>query len=137
MRISLDDHSFVPLEDIVSGPGLLRTFNKQVGSDNYVASAHEVTIRAKGGDEIARESINKIGWWLGLGLSHALHAYDAECVVVGGSVAQIGAPLFKSAKQSLSQHGHTTVAETPLIAAELGPQAQLVGAAEFARQKQV
>jgi predicted NBD/HSP70 family sugar kinase len=68
------------------------------------------------------------------GRSHTLHAHDVGCVILGGSAAQIGEPLLQSARRSLQQHGHMTVAETPLAASVLGPQAQLVGAAAYARQ---
>lgn len=135
MKVSPDGHSFIPLEDIVSGPGLLRSYNDRIGTSEAAADGREVALRAQAGDEIAAKTIHDMGWWLGLGLSHALHAYDAECVVVGGSVALIGQPLIESARSSLGQHGHMTVAETPILPAELGPQAQLVGAAEFARQQ--
>jgi glucokinase len=134
MKASLDGQAHVPLEDIVSGPGLLGTYNERAGPAKTGSSAQEVANRAQAGYEIARETIDDMGWWLGLGLSHALHAYDADCVVVGGSVALIGDLLLESARRSLKRHGHMTVAETPILAAELGPQAQLVGAADYARQ---
>jgi N-acetylmannosamine-6-phosphate 2-epimerase/N-acetylmannosamine kinase len=135
MKVSTNGNSTSPLEEFVSGPGLLRAYNERVGSDEPAATAKEVARRAQDGDEIAAEVIDEMGSWLGLGLSHALHAYDAHCVVVGGSVAQIGEALLDSARRSLKQHGHMTVANTPILAAELGPRAQLVGAAEYARQQ--
>jgi glucokinase len=75
-----------------------------------------------------------MGAWLGLGLSHALHIYDASCVVIGGSVAQIGDLLLESTKESLRKHGHETVANTPIFLAKLGPDAGLVGAAIYAQK---
>ena len=134
MKVSLDGQSHVPLEDIVSGPGLLRAYNERVGPAETGSSAQEVAQRSQAGDEIARETIDDMGWWLGLGLSHALHAYDADCVVVGGSVALIGDLLLESARRSLKRHGHMTVADTPILPAAFGPNAQLVGAAAYARQ---
>ena len=129
-----DGHSLVPLESIVSGPGLLTIYNENVPSLQGANSGQEVAQRAKAGDEAAKDAIDVLGRWLGLGLSHALHVYDASCVVIGGSVAQIGEPLLDNARQTLRQYGHATVANTPILPAMLGPEAQLVGAAVFAWQ---
>ncbi len=134
IKVSVDGRSLVPLEDLVSGPGLLTAYNNRVTSHQAAGSGQEVAQRAKAGDELARKTIGEMGMWLGLGLSHALHVYDASCVVVGGSVAQIGDLLLDSARQALRAHGHSTVATTPIFPAELGPEAQLVGAAVYAWQ---
>jgi predicted NBD/HSP70 family sugar kinase len=134
IKVSPDDRSLVPLEALVSGPGLLAIYNDRVSSQQAASNGQEVAQRARAGDEAAMAAIREMGRWLGLGLSHALHVYDTSCVVVGGSVAQIGEPLLDSARQSLRQYGHATVANTPILPAELGPEAQLVGAAVFAWQ---
>ena len=135
MKVSPDGRNYISLEGIVSGPGLKRAYNERVGLDKRAANAKEVAHRSTMMDGVAIEVIETMGWWLGLGLSHALHAYDAECVVLGGSVALIGELFWGNARQSLNQHGHMTVAKTPILSAKLGPEAQLVGAAEYARQE--
>ena len=134
LKIAPQGRDLVPLEDIVSGPGLLRAYKDLAGLEQAATSGKEVARRAQSGDEIAAQAIADLGRWLGFGLSHALHTYDASCVVVGGSVALIGEPLLDSARRSLKEHGHMTVGDTPILAAELGPTAQLVGAAAFAGQ---
>ncbi|MCB0083023.1 MAG: ROK family protein, partial [Caldilineaceae bacterium] len=136
LKVTRDGTNYVVLEALVSGPGLIQAYNERVQPHAQVAQGQEIAIRAKQGDPVAQQTISELGKWLGLGLSHALHSYDAACVVVGGSVAQLGAPLFESACQSLQIHGHSTVALTPLLPAALGPKAGLFGAALFAQQQE-
>ena len=141
MKVSMDGEEYISLEKIVSGPGLLDLYNKSVDKDKSVSSPEDVTKRALEGEALAQAAIEKLGIYLGLGLSHALHTYDVDCVVVGGSVAQIGEPLFDSARTALAKFGHSTIMDTPIRNAELGTNAGLIGAAlradEIQRQKQL
>jgi glucokinase len=128
IKISRDGCSYIPLEEIVSGPGLVRLYQDQ-NLDLEAVTALEVAGHAQNGDKHAREAIQEMGTWLGLGLSHALHTSDAECVVVGGSVAQIGDPFLDATRTSLEQYGYSTVADTVILPAKLGVDAGLIGAA--------
>ena len=132
VKISLDGEGHVPLENYVSGPGLALLYNERTHS--IVSSGQEVAERVASGDEDALEAIHKMGALLGIGLSHVLHMYDVSCVVIGGSVAQIGEELLDSTRNSLAQYGHATVAHTPIFPAKFGPDAGLIGAAIYARQ---
>jgi glucokinase len=128
LKITRNGREYFPLEALVSGPGLARLYDDQHPADS-AGSGFEVARRAQAGDTQAQEAILEMGKWLGLGLSHALHSCDAECVVVGGSVAQIGDLLFDATRNSLRHFGHSTVASTPILPAKLGADAGLVGAA--------
>ena len=136
LRISRNGRSYLPLEDLVSGPGLVKLYGEQ-NPAVAAGTAVEVAQRAQAGDKHAREAIREMGTWLGLGLSHALHACDAECVVVGGSVAQIGDPLLDAARKSLGRYGYSAIAGTPILPAKLGVYAGLVGAAVEIRLRQI
>lgn len=134
LKVTQDGRRYLPLEKVVSGPALVAAYNARVADHERVISGQTIAERVQGGDEIATAVVAKFGWWLGLGLSHALHVYDAACVVVGGSVAQLGEPFFTSVRQSLQEHGHASVAATPIYPAALGPKAGLYGAALFAKR---
>ena len=134
-KVSIDGEVYVPLEDLVSGPGLLQAYNNHPHTELPAETAEEVAVRAAACEEAAVETIRQMGEWLGLGLSHALHTFDASSVVVGGSVAQIGPLFFESARASLRIHGHSTVGDIPILPASLGPRAGLIGAALFAMQQ--
>lgn len=134
VKVTQDGRRYLPLEKIVSGPALVAAYNERVMEQQQVISGQTIAERVKAGDEVARAVIADLGWWLGLGLSHALHAYDAACVVIGGSVAQLGEPFFIAVQQSLQEHGHASIATTPIYPATLGPKAGLYGAALLAQQ---
>lgn len=134
LKVTQDGRRYRPLEKIVSGPALVAAYNARVPDRAQVTSGQTIAERANAGDDIATSVVAELGGWLGLGLSHALHAYDAACVVVGGSVAQLGEPFFRAVRQGLHEHGHASVATTPIRAAVLGPKAGLFGAALFAQQ---
>lgn len=128
LKITRDGDTYVPLEQYVSGPGLVTLYNEQVSDNDHVSTGLEVATRALAGEELACDVVEQIGEWLGLGLSHALHAYDASCVVVGGSVAQLGDLLLNPTRESLKKHGHSTSKNTPVLAATYGPKAGMMGA---------
>ena len=134
MKVSFDGKAYMPLEAVVSGPGLAEQYNK-LNPTNKANSGAEVAQRATTGDKDAQQAIIEMGEWLGLGLSHALHTYDADCVVIGGSVAQIGDLFLDAVRRSLLEHGHSSVAHTPILSAKFGPKAGLVGAAVWAHQQ--
>lgn len=132
MKVSPETGLNVPLESIVSGPGLIEAYKLRTGI--LVSDGKEISHRVAGGDPIGIDVVEAMGNWLGLGLSHALHAYDTQCVIVGGSVAQIGDVLLNAARNSLEKHGHATVAHTPILASRFGSEAGLIGAALYARK---
>ncbi|MBT7541025.1 MAG: ROK family protein, partial [Gammaproteobacteria bacterium] len=57
------------------------------------------------------------------------------CIVVGGSVAQLGDLLLNPARDSLKQHGHRTIKHTPILSATYGSKAGTIGAALFVRDQ--
>lgn len=137
MKVTRDGKTYVALEDLVSGPALSRAYSDSLGGTDPTLSARDVAQWARQGDAKAQETVAGLGRWLGLGVSHALHTIDAHCVVIGGSVALSGDLLFESARAALHEFGHLSTAATPILPAELGPKAQLVGAALFVRQKEI
>ncbi len=132
MKVSSNGELYVPLETYVSGPGLALLYNENALS--RVNSGLEVAERVAEGDKVAQAAVEIMGKWLGIGLSHALHMYDVSCVVIGGSVAQIGTLLFEAVRESLTHYGHSTIAHTPILPARFGSNAGLIGAAVCAHQ---
>lgn len=94
-----------------------------------------VTAAALAGDPAARELFSEIGRWLGVGLANLAAALDPGCIVIGGGVIEAGDLLLDPARQELARNlpgrGHRPVA--PILAAQLGPEAGLIGAADLAR----
>ena len=98
---------------------------------------HHVTQAARSGDVAALELIGDVGRWLGLGLANLAAALDPGRIVVGGGVSEAGDLLLEPAREMfvrrLAGRGHRPVA--PILAAELGPAAGMVGAADQARRE--
>ncbi|WP_256839999.1 ROK family glucokinase [Ornithinimicrobium faecis] len=96
---------------------------------------HHVTQAARAGDVAALELMGDVGRWLGVGLANLAAALDPGRIVVGGGVSEAGDLLLEPAREMfgrrLTGRGHRPVA--PILAAELGPLAGMIGAADLVR----
>ena len=96
-----------------------------------------VTAAAQDGDEEAAGWIAEVGDWLGVGIADLAAALDPGVVVVGGGLSEAGelllAPAREAFSRSLTGRGHRP--EARIVAAQLGPEAGLVGAADLARSQ--
>lgn len=135
LQVTQDGQHYRPLEDLVSGSGLVTLYQQQPDAQRAIRAGLQVSELAAQGDPIALAAIREMGRLLGLGLSHMLHAHDVEQVLVGGGVAALGGLLLDPARASLAEFGVPTIANTPIELAQLGEQANLIGAAVFAHQE--
>ena len=94
-----------------------------------------VTEAARDGDPLARELLGEIGRWLGIGMADLAAALDPGTFVIGGGVSAAGDLLLDPARvafrRQLSGRGYRP--EATIVAAQLGNEAGLVGAADLAR----
>lgn len=94
-----------------------------------------VTMAANDGDPAAIDCFDEVGRWLGQGMADLAAILDPGRFVVGGGVADAGELLLRPAREtygnSLSGRGYRAVAE--IVAARLGSDAGLIGAADLAR----
>ncbi|MBV9448718.1 MAG: ROK family glucokinase [Streptosporangiaceae bacterium] len=100
-------------------------------------SGPEITRAATEGDPAALRCFQTIGGWLGQGLADLAAILDPACFVIGGGVSEAGDLLLDPARaafeRALTGRGHRPFAE--IRAAQLGPDAGLVGAADLARRQ--
>ena len=93
-----------------------------------------VTVAAHAGDDQAVEILATAGRWLGVGIASLVAAFDPEVVVLGGGAMQAGALLLEPARRAAQDRllggGHREL--PPIVAAGLGDEAGLVGAALLA-----
>ena len=89
-----------------------------------------VTRAAEQGDPFAREILARCGFWLGVGIASLVNALDPGAVVVGGGAMRAGELLLGPARQAYEQRlmGRAHRRAAPVLAAELGDDAGLVGA---------
>jgi glucokinase len=94
-----------------------------------------VTVAAHAGDEVAREAFAQLGQWLGMGLADMTQILDPQVLVVGGGVVDAGDLLLEPTRvayhHALCQRDRSPVA--PVLAAQLGNPAGMIGAADLAR----
>ncbi|HEX6918124.1 MAG TPA: ROK family glucokinase [Phycicoccus sp.] len=94
-----------------------------------------VTEAARDGDPLARELLGEIGRWLGVGIADLAAALDPGTFVIGGGVSAAGDLLLGPAREAFRRQltGRGYRPEAAIVAAELGNEAGIVGAADLAR----
>lgn len=135
-------------EQYSSGNALVRFARSQLGSQPTVLqelcagnpaslTGQMVSAAAEDGDLLAQEAFRRVGEWLGVGLANLVAAFDPECLVVGGGVSAAGERLLGPARTALTNSlvgaGHRVV--PPILVAQLGPEAGLIGAADLVRRR--
>lgn len=94
-----------------------------------------ITEAARDGDPTACELLAEIGNWLGLGIANLAAAFDPGTFVIGGGLSAAGDLLLASARETFKRQltGRGYRPEARIVAAELGNDAGLIGAADLAR----
>ncbi len=109
---------------------------ERVGGDPASLTGPLITEAAQEGDATAVELITEIGQWLGVGMASLAAAFDPGVLVVGGGVSAAGEMLLEPARESFARQlpGRGYRPMPPIVAAELGNRAGLIGAADLARR---
>ncbi len=92
-----------------------------------------VTEAALGGDATARAVFDLIGSRLGVALTSFANIFEPEVFVIGGGVIAAGDLLLDPARRELEARALPPMKRIPVVAAELGPDAGMIGAAAMAR----
>lgn len=92
-----------------------------------------VLAAAQAGDTQARDALNRVGHWLGLGLAGLVNVFDPELIVLGGRFARLAAyvgPIVESELDSRALAASRNIVR--VVPAALSDDAPLLGAAELA-----
>ncbi|HEV7771441.1 MAG TPA: ROK family protein [Solirubrobacterales bacterium] len=92
-----------------------------------------VTEAALAGDETAISVFDLIGGRLGVACTSFANIFQPDAIVVGGGVMAAGDLLLDPARRELRERALTPMNETPILAATLGNNAGMIGAAALAR----
>jgi glucokinase len=92
----------------------------------------EVTEAALEGDLIATRVLETVGRRLGVAFASFANIFEPDVIVVGGGVIAAGDLLLAPARAELAARALPPMNETPVTAAEFGPDAGMVGAATMA-----
>ena len=92
-----------------------------------------VTELALAGDEGAISVFELVGRRLGVALASFANTFDPDAIVVGGGVIAAGELLLEPARRELRGRALSPMNRVPVVEAQLGPDAGMVGAAAMAR----
>lgn len=136
-------------EQYASGNALLRHAREAISASPEVArnllalgdgtvnglTGKHITDAARQGDAVALAAFNTTAQWLGAGIASLSVVLDPACVVIGGGVVDAGEILLAPTRAAVERY-MPFAGKHPsprIIAAELGNEAGLVGAADLAR----
>lgn len=94
-----------------------------------------MTEAALAGDEVAVDVVTLIGTRLGVGLASLANIFNPDLMVIGGGVIAAGELLLEPARDELRRRALPPMNETPVVEAELGNDAGMIGAAEMALEE--
>ncbi|MCY9787543.1 ROK family glucokinase [Nocardiopsis sp. EMB25] len=113
-----------------------RMLHQAVGGDARQITGPLVSELASKGDRACVEILEDVGAWLGTGLANLAAAFDPELFIIGGGVSEAGELLLGPARtafeRNLTGRGYRPTAR--VVAAALGNEAGLIGAADLARE---
>ena len=137
-------------EQYASGSALTREARRAVAADSNRGRAlldlaardggevngPHVTEAALLGDPLSIDLLAELGRWIGEGCAQMSAVLDPEIFVIGGGVIAAGDLILEPARAAFSENltarGHRPV--VPIVAADMGNDAGIVGAAALARE---
>ncbi|HUG83882.1 MAG TPA: ROK family protein [Euzebya sp.] len=127
------------LEAYSSGSAVVRMGREAHAAGRWVGTPLEGPL-APDGEAITRAArdcvapavaiMDSVGRYLGIGAAAFINALDPEMIVVGGGAAAAGELVLGPARKALTAHvlGSAHRPEVPMVSAELGPEAGMIGA---------
>ncbi|MEA2245768.1 MAG: glucokinase [Solirubrobacteraceae bacterium] len=117
------------LEALCSGSALARDAAALLGRPT---TGEEITELARAGDAVAVNLMQTLGDRLGAGLAGIAMALNPEVIVLGGGVMAAGSLVLEPARQELRRRALAPSRDVPVVAAQLGEEAGMIGAAFLA-----
>ena len=103
-------------------------------ADDVADPLAEVRLRLGRGDAATGRAVQLSGRYLGVLLQNLAAAYDPECIVLGGSVVELGAAFVQPALDALHAYAQAADLEPPAVRTScFGTDAVAVGAAALVR----
>ena len=118
------------LEALAAGPAIARGYRAAGGTtaDGTEADARVVFGLAERGDPLAAAVVQAAAAGLGRAIAGLVTTIDPGCVVIGGGVAEAGEPWWRPLREAFRSELVAAFA-TPLVKAQLGVSAAVLGAA--------
>ncbi|RWL95820.1 MAG: ROK family protein [Mesorhizobium sp.] len=103
---------------------------RRLSNDGDVSARHVIEA-ARTGDAAARDLVEAEAKWLGIGFTNLLHLYSPEVIVMGGGLANGFDLLAPGIRATIEERAMQAYRDVPIVPAELGDRAGLVGAASL------
>jgi len=127
------------LEALSSGPALARRAKELLADAKGPSSAlaalpadkltgRDVGRAAAHGDALPCKVVEEAACFLGIALANAVNLADPEIVVLGGGLTEMGEVFFQPARRSFRAQVLPAAVSTPLLPAQLGYDAGVIGA---------
>jgi len=117
-------------ESLASGPAMV-AFVREQSAGTHLATAAEICDAARRGDALALRSVEREGYYLGLGLANLITLFAPDRIALGGGVMRSSSLFMDAAREVIREICTQVPAEkTQITMASLGPDAGLLGAAQ-------
>jgi glucokinase len=117
------------LEAVVSGPAIAARYFEETGDR---LTLQELVTRIAGGDLVAQRVLEAAADTLGRALAGLLAFRDSSAIILGGGVLQIGTEFLLPVTRAFQAEAIPPLRGVPVLAAALGTQGPLIGAALLA-----
>ncbi|USD64562.1 ROK family protein [Vibrio sp. SCSIO 43136] len=122
--------NFGCLETVASNPAILARVNSRLkqGHQSSLASLSNVTIQdvchhALNGDELAKQSLVKVGDQLGKAIAITINLFNPQKIVIAGDITAAQEIVFPAIQRNVESQSLTTFhTGLPIVASELGSQ---------------
>lgn len=105
----------------------------RLAAEGVEISGVHVTEAAGRGDQAALDVAALAGRYLGTAIVSLVNVFQPEVVVLGGGAMALGEHLLGPAREEVQRRALKPMNGTPIVAAELGPAAGMIGAAALGR----
>lgn len=122
------DDGIVDLEMVAAGAGIERCYRNLTGQS---LTGAQISQAAASGEDDACRIIRQAGYALGVALAGWTNMLDPELVILSGSVTKAGALWRDAVDEGFAGRISPVQANLPIVDAQLGSDAPLVGATEF------
>ncbi|BCK01197.1 ROK family glucokinase [Anaerocolumna chitinilytica] len=131
------------LEQFASATGIVKETRRLLEKSDEASSLRNVGVlsakaifdAAKEGDSLALQSVEQLGRYLGIALSHVAAVVDPEAFVIGGGVSKAGEMLTEVIKKHYEQNVMLALKGKEFKLATLGNDAGIYGSAKLILEK--
>lgn len=117
------------LEGLKSGE--TSNLREKLDGDYSQLNSKLVFYAAENGDQFSKDIINEVARILGIGIASLIHMFNPDVVILGGGVSEQGDLLFDPVQKTVKDVAMLRYCNTPIIPAQLGNNAGVIGAASL------